>query len=83
MNVFGVSEWIVGWIRQDLISMEHVGDRPHKVMCKVPGVSFSIMRTAYRMEWGRTGPVDGSELCIKGKVDGVIDRCKDTASWSA
>ena len=63
--------------------MEHVGDRSHKVMCKVPGVSFSVMRTAYQTEWGRTGPVDGSRLCIKGKVDGVIGRGDDIASCSA
>ena len=58
--------------------MEHVGDRPHKVMRKGLSVSFSVMGTAYQMEWSRTGPVDGAELCIKGKVKGVIGRGNDT-----
>ena len=80
MNVVGVAGWIVGWIRQDLSSVEHVRDRPHKVMCKGPGVSLSVMGTAYRMEWSRTGPVDGAELCIKGKVKCVTEFGNNTAS---
>ena len=80
MDVVGSAGWVVGWIRQDLSSVEHVGDLPQKDMCKGLGAALSVMRTAYRIGWGRMGPVDGSELCIKGKVDGVVGRCKDTVS---
>ena len=82
MDVVGSTGWVVGWVRQDLSSVEHGEDFPHMGMSKGLGMALGVSGAACRMERCHTGPIDGSKLRIKIKVDGVINRCNDTTSWS-